>query len=284
MKRYFSIFIFGFWTFSAWSMDPFVSICNACTEQQKQQLATTVTYENSAWPDSPGASAPIDIYILNPADNSVIAKRGRVVLTNKTGTPKYSASVSSITADSYVVNQIHGGVQWLRDLGKNGISWYALDWGNSLPITSAHPVAADSGVRGVLQSVVENHLSNRTASQLTVLGVKTVENLLGLGFMTTVIELEFPDGTKIDIELTGSPNGTGLSVAIKEHTAMDGSFRIPTTSAAATSTVNWPALSGDTLSRFLETARMLGVPIETGGSGNLSSCSWDGKTLKCRRG
>lgn len=127
---------------------------------------------------------------------------------------------------------------------------------------------------------------NSIASQLSM-AVLTFGELYGAGTVTMVIE--WRNGTVTVYRLTTanideSKYENGESRDAQGNKIPDSAISNPETAGSYVGSYYFGELPGgaNNLQRWMDSARMYGVPITGGAGGNRASCSWDGVTIRCK--
>ncbi len=125
---------------------------------------------------------------------------------------------------------------------------------------------------------------NSIASQLSM-AVLTFGELYGAGTITIVVQ--WRNGTITQYRLTTenideAKYENGESRDAQGNKIPDSAISNPATAGSYVGSYYFGELPGgaDNLRRWMDSARMYGVPV-TGAGGNRASCSWDGVTIKC---
>lgn len=291
MNKIFSVLLFcaAMLGGEASANEPVIKICvnssNSnvpCTAAQRHSVARTAGMTAvSDYLDMSGSS--VDVYVFNYADGNVSAYMVSSRIEMVRGEDRIVTSVAALNPDAGIVANLQSAHRYMKDAVSNGISSSTLAWDyqNERPVSSAHQLV-DQSFANQLQQALSRTLSNNT-DLTTRTGIEVIKNWAGLDW-TKGITISFPDGTVVQVKLVGiiDDNDAGISFEIEiiPGTAMDGNVRIPSTRAGFGG-IFIENMQGDQLGRFLDTARMMGIPI-TGGGGGGMSCSWDGQTITCR--
>lgn len=254
----------------------------ACTAAQRHSMARAAgLMAVSDYVDMSGAS--VDVYVFNYADGLVSAYTvsGRVEMVR--GEDRIVVTVVALAPDYSIVSNIQSAHRYMKDMATNGISSSTLAWNyeHERPVTSAHQLGNQDRASQLQQALSRTLSNNRDL--ITRTGMEVIKNLAGLDW-TKAVTIKFPDGTVVQVKLVGiiDDNDAGISFEFEiiPGTAKDGNTSIPTT-AGGFDGVYLENMQGDQLERFLNTARMLNIPITSGGGGGRMSCRWDGQTITC---